>query len=61
MLKVFAAAVIGEDPELFGFDFDPPMGSLARTVHDDRSPMDPCEVWLPNSELIIVYGRNTSW
>lgn len=29
VLRVFAAAVIGEDPRRFGFDFDPPLRSAA--------------------------------
>jgi membrane-bound lytic murein transglycosylase D len=31
VLKIFAAAVIGEDPKLFGFDFDKPLTGLAST------------------------------
>jgi hypothetical protein len=32
VLKVFSAAVIGEDPELFGFSFDPPLeGAINRS------------------------------
>jgi soluble lytic murein transglycosylase-like protein len=30
VFKIFAAAVIGEDPKLFGFDFDKPLTSLAQ-------------------------------
>ncbi len=31
VLKIFAAAVIGEDPKLFGFDFDKPLTGLVPT------------------------------
>lgn len=34
VLKVVAAAVIGEDPELFGFDFDPPLEGAAQPTGD---------------------------
>ena len=29
VMKIFAAAVIGENPRLFGFDFDDPLGRYA--------------------------------
>jgi hypothetical protein len=29
VLKIFSAAVIGENPQLFGFDFEPPLRSVA--------------------------------
>jgi hypothetical protein len=34
VLKVFSAAVIGENPELFGFDFPPPLAGAIERVSD---------------------------
>jgi len=39
VLKVFSAAVIGENPELFGFDFPPPLaGAIERVSETSGSP-----------------------
>jgi membrane-bound lytic murein transglycosylase D len=40
VMRIFAAAVIGEDPKMFGFEFDRPLGDVSQnrfnSVHMDR-------------------------
>jgi soluble lytic murein transglycosylase-like protein len=38
VLKIFAAAVIGEDPRLFGFDFDNPLGPYLQVPAPASAP-----------------------